>query len=74
LYFIILIKFNSYRFIAILIFNTTNNFIIRAFVEREEYFTQKKSNTYNLVIVDKNLLSTKNKKIDRETKLLLIAI
>ncbi len=74
MYFIILIKFNSYRFIAILIFNTTNNFIIRAFVEREEYFTQKKSNTYNLVIVDKNLLSTKNKKIDRETKLLLIAI
>jgi hypothetical protein len=55
-------------------FNIINNFIIRAFVKREEYFIQKKSNTYNLVIVDKNSLLAKNEKINKETKLLSITI
>ncbi len=51
-----------------------NNFITRALIKREEYFTQKKSNAYNLVIVDENLLLDENKKVNKETKLLLIAI
>jgi hypothetical protein len=55
-------------------FNAINNFMIKAFVERKEYFTQKKLNAYNLIIVDKNLLLDKNEKIDKETKSLLIAI
>jgi len=55
-------------------FNIINNLIIRAFVKREEYFIQKKSNTYNLVIVDKNSLLAKNEKINKETKLLSITI
>ncbi len=54
--------------------NAINNFIIKAFVKRKEYFTQKKSNAYNLIIVDKNLLFNENKKVNKETKLLLIAI
>jgi len=48
--------------------------MIKALVEREEYFTRKKSNAYNLVIVDKNPLFNKNEKINKETKLLSIAI
>jgi hypothetical protein len=55
-------------------FNAIINFMIKAFVERKEYFTQKKLNAYNLIIVDKNLLLDKNEKIDKETKLLSIAI
>jgi len=48
--------------------------MIKALVERKEYFTWKKSNVYNLVIVDKNSLFAKNEKINKETKSLSIAI
>ncbi len=51
-----------------------SNFIIKAFVKRKEYSTQKKSNAYNLIIVNENLLFNKNEKMNKETKLLLIAI
>ena len=51
-----------------------NNFIIKALIERKDYFIRKKSNAYNLVIVDKNLLLAKNKKVNKETKILSIAI
>ena len=55
-------------------FRTISNFITRAFVKREKYFIRKKSNAYNLIIVNKNLLFAKNKKVNKETKLLSIAI
>jgi len=55
-------------------FDAIENFITRAFVEREEYFTRKKLDAYNLVIVDKNSLFAKNEKVNKETKLLSIAI
>jgi len=55
-------------------FNTIDNFITKALVERKEYFIRKKSNAYNLIIVDENLLFDKNKKVNKETKLLSIAI
>ncbi len=55
-------------------FNAINNFIVKAFVKRKEYFIRKKSNVYNLVIVDKNSLFARNKKVNKETKSLLIAI
>jgi len=51
-----------------------SNFITRALVKREEYFTQKKSNAYNLIIVNENSLFARNEKVNKETKLLLIAI
>ena len=51
-----------------------DNFMIKALVERKEYFTQKKSNAYNLVIVDRNSLLARNEKVNKETKLLSIAI
>jgi hypothetical protein len=51
-----------------------DNFMTRALVKRKEYFTQKKSNAYNLVIVDENLLFNENEKMNKETKLLSITI
>ncbi len=55
-------------------FDAIENFMTKALVERKEYFTRKKSNAYNLVIVDKNSLLDKNKRVNKETKLLSIAI
>jgi len=54
--------------------DATGNFMIRALIERKEYFTQKKSDAYNLVIVDRNSLPDENKRVDKETKLLSITI
>jgi hypothetical protein len=55
-------------------FDAINNFIIKALVKREEYFIRKKFDAYNLVIVDKNSLLNKNERVNKETKLLSIAI
>ncbi len=55
-------------------FNAISNFMIKAFVKKEEYFIQKKFNAYNLIIVDKNLLFNENERVNKETKLLSITI
>jgi hypothetical protein len=54
--------------------DATDNFMTRALVKREEYLTRKKPDAYNLVIVDENSLLDENEKVNRETKLLSIAI
>jgi len=46
----------------------------KALVERKEYFIRKKLDAYNLVVVDENPLFTRNERVNRETKLLSIAI
>jgi spore cortex formation protein SpoVR/YcgB (stage V sporulation) len=51
-----------------------DNFMTRALVKREKYFIRKKLNAYNLVIINENSLLNENKKVNKETKLLLIAI
>jgi len=48
--------------------------MIKALVKRKEHFIRKKLNAYNLVIIDENSLLAKNEKVNRETKLLSIAI
>jgi len=55
-------------------FDAIDNFMTKALVERKEYFTRKKSNAYNLVIVDKNPLIARNERVNKETKSLSIAI
>jgi len=55
-------------------FDAIDNFMAKALVEREEYSTRKKSNAYNLVIVDGNPLLARNEKVNRETKSLLVVI
>jgi hypothetical protein len=54
--------------------NAINNFMTKTLVERKEYSIRKKLDAYNLMIVDKNSLLDENKRVDKETKLLLIAI
>jgi len=54
--------------------NAIDNFMTRALVKREEYFIRKKSNAYNLIVVDRNLLLARKEKVNKETKLLSIAI
>jgi hypothetical protein len=72
--FITSIKINDCRFIAMIDSDATDNFMIRALVKRKEYFTRKKSDAYNLMIVDKNSLLNENERVNKETKLLSIAI
>ncbi len=55
-------------------FDAINNFMTKVLVKREKYFIRKKLDAYNLIIVDKNLLFDKNEKVNKETKLLSIAI
>jgi hypothetical protein len=54
--------------------DATGNFMIRALVKKKGYFTQKKPDAYNLVIVDENPLFDENERVNRETKSLSIAI
>jgi len=72
--FITSIKINDCRLIAMIDSDAIDNFMTRALVERKEYSTRKKSNAYNLMIVDGNSLLDKNEKVNKETKLLSIAI
>jgi predicted aspartyl protease len=72
--FITSVKINDRRFIAMVDSGATDNFMIRALVEKEGYSTQKKPNAYNLVIVDGNPLLDKNERVNKETKSLPIAI
>jgi repressor of nif and glnA expression len=72
--FITSIKVNDRRFTAIIDSGAIGNFMIRALIKKKGYSTQKKSDAYNLMIVDENSLSDKNERVNRETKSLLIAI
>jgi len=72
--FITSVKINGRRFIAMIDSDAIDNFMIRALVKKEGYSTQKKSNAYNLIIVDENSLLDENEKVNKETKPLLIAI
>jgi len=55
-------------------FDAIDNFMTKALVEREEYFTRRKLDAYNLVIVDENPLLAGNERVDKKTKSLSIAI
>jgi hypothetical protein len=54
--------------------DATGNFMTRALVEKEDYSTQKKSDVYNLIIVDRNSLFNGNERVNKETKPLSITI
>jgi len=55
-------------------FDAIDNFMTRALIERKEYFIRKKSNAYNLIIVNENSLFARNERMSKKTKLLSIAI
>jgi len=69
-----LVKVDDRRFIAMIDSDATGNFMARALVKKKDYSTQKKSDAYNLVIVDENSLPDENKRVNKETKSLSIAI
>jgi predicted aspartyl protease len=69
-----LVKINGRRFIAMIDSGAIDNFMTKALVKKEGYFTQKKLDAYNLVIVDENSLFDGNERVDKETKSLSIAI
>jgi len=54
--------------------DATGNFMARALVKKKDYSTQKKSDVYNLIIVDENSLLDKNERVNKETKPLSITI
>jgi hypothetical protein len=72
--FITSIKVNGRRFTAMIDSGAIGNFMARALVEKEGYSTQKKPDAYNLVVVDGNSLLDENKRVNRETKPLSVAI
>jgi len=72
--FITLVKVNDCRLTAMIDSDATGNFMIRAFVKKEDYSTQKKPDAYNLIIVDENSLFNRNERVNKETKPLSIAI
>lgn len=39
---------------------------------KKKFFIQKKKNTYNLIVINKNILPSKNRIINKEMKQLLI--
>jgi len=73
-YFITSVKVNGRRLTAMIDSDATGNFMVRAFVKKEDYSTQKKPDAYNLIIVDENSLFNENERVDKETKPLLITI
>jgi len=72
--FITSVRVNDRRFIAMVDSDATGNFMIKALVKKKGYSTQKKSDAYNLVIVDENSLPDENERVNKETKPLSIAI
>jgi hypothetical protein len=72
--FITSIKVNDRRLIVMVNSSATSNFMTRALVKRKKYSIRKKLNAYNLVIVDGNPLIVENERVNKETKLLSIAI
>jgi hypothetical protein len=72
--FITSVKINDRRLTAMIDSDATDNFMVRALVKKKEYSTRKKFDAYNLVIVDENSLLDKNERVNKETKLLSIAI
>ena len=51
-----LIRFEFHRFITMINFDATRNFVSSSFVNKKGLFIQKKKNVYNLMIINENSL------------------
>ena len=49
------------------------NFMLLSLAKQKKFLIQINEDTYNLMLIDKNLLLKKNKKVDKEIKLILVA-
>ena len=54
--------------------NATEIFMFKKLTDSKEFAIQKKNDSYDLIVVDENLLFNENKKVMKEIKSLLIAI
>ena len=54
--------------------NVTEIFIFKKLADSKEFIIQKKNNSYNLIVVNRNLLFNRNKRVIEEIRLLLIVI
>ena len=59
--------------IAMINSESTDNFMTKNFVKKKRYFTQRKKNSYDLIIVDENLLFNEDERVNTETISLSIA-
>ena len=48
--------------------------MFKTFINKKGFFTRKEKNTYNLIVINGNLLPNKNGKVNIEIKLLLVVI
>ena len=71
----IIIKFNNRRITIIIDNNATTNFILQQLMKTLNLFTQIKTNSYEIIVINENNLKSKNKKqITKKTRLLSITI
>ena len=68
------ININNYQFKAIVNLAITRIFIIPSLANRKEFSIWKKKATYNLIVINKNLLLSKNRKIDTKTELQQVTV
>ena len=54
--------------------DTTEIFMFKKLTDSKEFTIQKKNNSYNLIVVNRNPLFNKNERVMKETRLLLIII
>lgn len=64
----ILININKYQFIVIVNSGTIKNLILLSLANPKKFSIQKKKDIYNLMVIDKYLLLSKNRKIGEEIK------
>lgn len=67
---------NIYKYLLIVIVNSVifKNFILLFFANKKEFFIKNKNSTYNIIAINKNPLASKNWRINKKMKLLLIKI
>ena len=62
--FYILININKDWLRTIVDFEEIENFILLSLVNKKEFSIQAKKNIYNLIVINKNLLLSKNREVD----------
>ena len=68
------INVNEHRLTAMIDSSATENFMSQGLIERKRLSTRKKDDSYDLIVIDENSLSSENERMNTETKSLSIAI
>lgn len=68
-----LININRYWLMVIVNFGIIRNFISLSSIYRKVFSIWSKKNVYTVIVIDKNFLLSKNKRVDKKTEVPLIA-